>query len=239
MAKKARKTPPNSKHLPSWKVWQAEHEALLDKLTPAQKALLEAAVRFVAAVEGEHILVRIAGFFLLHAGMGLSPAQVGAAIGRSDRAMRTVQAHGPRELLDTVPSGYPKQGNPHRPGFRRGPITLCAWMAALAWHALRNLAFSLPKTFHLAHPRTLRRWLLERNAHLLLTNQRLLVVLDSRRGHRWLLPLLRAFNDRKVPLPWLDDRAIAIGFAAPLGTARPRISAVGYEHTISPAGVWC
>jgi hypothetical protein len=48
-----------------------------------------------------------------------------------------------------------------------------------------------------------------------MTKRRLLVVLDSRRGHAWLLPLLRAFNDRKVRLPWLDNRVIAIGFIVP------------------------
>jgi hypothetical protein len=146
--------------------------------------------------------------------------------------------------LDTVPSGYPKQGRPDRPGFRRGPITLCAWITALAWHALRELGLSLPKTFHLAHPRTLRRWVLERSAQLLITKHRLLVVLESRRGHAWLLPLLRAFNDSKVRLPWLDDRVIAIGFAAPLGGARrPRRrhpkSEVRYERQIGLPGVWC
>src|SRR6266545_3742562 len=48
---------------------------------------------------------------------------------------RTRQHHeqgyriGVRDMaLDTVPSGYPKKGRPNRPGFRRGPITLCAWI---------------------------------------------------------------------------------------------------------------
>jgi hypothetical protein len=145
--------------------------------------------------------------------------------------------------LDTVPSGYPKQGQPNRPGFRRGPITLCAWITALTWHALRDLGLNLPKTFHLAHPRTLRRWVLERSAQLLMTKRRLLVVLDSRRGHAWLLPLLRAFNDRKVRLPWLDNRVIAIGFIAPPGDARRRRrcpnTELGYELLNAAAGVWC
>lgn len=144
--------------------------------------------------------------------------------------------------LDTVPSGYPKDGQPDRPGFQRGPITLCAWVTALAWHALRDLGLALPKAFHFAHPRTLRRWLLERSAHILMTNTRLLIVLDSRRGHRWLLPILRAFNERHVRLPWIDGRIVAIGFAAP-PSASPKKGAkyaeVGSERMISAAGVWC
>ena len=143
--------------------------------------------------------------------------------------------------LDTVPSGYPKNGRPDRPGFRKGPITLCAWIAALAWDALRQLGLSLPTRFHLAHPRTLRRWVLERNAELLMSKTHLFVVLETDRGRRWLLPLLRRFNDLRITLPWLDGRCVAIGFAKPSRYRKSRgdNSEVGYERMISPAGVWC
>jgi len=174
------------------------------------------------------MLRRAEAFFLLHAGIGLTPAQVGAAVGRTDRALRTVQSlsapaflesvwtelgrHrqrrrgeflllpaalalsgvaartlakvlGGTELrrptygnawkrlprtslfilhddtpppldvlhelrtrqhheqgyhigvhdlwLDSVPSGYPKDRRPDRPGFRPDPLTLCAWIAAV------------------------------------------------------------------------------------------------------------
>jgi hypothetical protein len=148
--------------------------------------------------------------------------------------------------LDTVPSGYPKNGRPDRPGFRPGPITLCGWVTALAWDALRSLTLSLPKVFHLAHPRTLRRWVLEREAELLLTRTHLFVVLASRTGHLWLLPLLRAFNALRVSLPWLAGRVVAIGFVPPPRTSRRRRARalatdaeVSSERMISPAGVWC
>jgi hypothetical protein len=41
-------------------------------------------------------------FFLLHSGMGLTPAQVGAAVGRTDRAMRAVKTLSVREMLDSI-----------------------------------------------------------------------------------------------------------------------------------------
>lgn len=97
---------------------------MLGKLSPAQQALLEAAVRFVAEVEAEHIMVRMAGFFLLHAGMGLSPAQVGAAIGRTDRAMRTVQAIGARELLESIWGEMGRHRKPKLAAEHAGPIAL-------------------------------------------------------------------------------------------------------------------
>jgi len=48
------------------------------------------------------MLIRLIAFFLLHADMGLTPVQVGAAVGRTDRAMRTVQALSAREVLDAL-----------------------------------------------------------------------------------------------------------------------------------------
>ena len=54
--------------------------------------------------------------------------------------------------IDTSPSGYPKSGRPDRPGFRQGPLTLYAWIAALVWDALRALGDALPARFHLRPP---------------------------------------------------------------------------------------
>jgi hypothetical protein len=147
--------------------------------------------------------------------------------------------------LDTVPSGYPKKGRPDHPGFRRGPITLCAWLTALAWDALRDLGKRLPPTFHLAHPRTLRRWIFERDAELLMTPSHLLVVLESTRGHTWLRPLLRTFNHLAPALPWLGGRRVAIGFAPELRlrihrrSAGARMPEVGSDRYRLTGGVWC
>jgi hypothetical protein len=87
---------------PSWETWATEQRELLAKATASQQVLLEAAVRFVAATDGQPIMRRMAGFFLLNAQLGLLPAQVGAAVGRTDRAMRTVQSLSARELLESI-----------------------------------------------------------------------------------------------------------------------------------------
>ena len=149
--------------------------------------------------------------------------------------------------LDTVPSGYPKDGRPDRPGFRRGPITLCAWITALTWDALRDLASRLPPAFQMAHPRTLRRWILERDAELLVTPSHLLVALESTRGHKWLRPILRKFNDLAPTLPWFGDRRVAIGFAPQLRLRRGphrrrngvRDPEAGSDRRSMAGGVWC
>ena len=147
--------------------------------------------------------------------------------------------------IDTSPSGYPKNGRPDRPGFRQGPLTLCAWIATLAWDALCALGHALPARFHLAHPRTLRRWVLRRDADLILTPSHLLVVLAFTQRRAWLRPLAQRFNEAEVVLPWLGGRRVLMGFAArsqPLSDARPVLpeaAEVGSGSTKGCAGVWC
>lgn len=109
---------------PSWKKWKRSHGDVLRKATEPQRALLEAAVRFVAEVEAEHMMVRLSGFFLLHAHMGLTPSQVGAAVGRSDRAMRTVQSLDARELLESVWGEMGRHRKPKLSAEHAGPIAL-------------------------------------------------------------------------------------------------------------------
>ena len=87
---------------PSWAAWMAAHGDVLAALTGPQRTLMEAAVRFVGATEGHPIRRRSAAFFLLHARAAVSPAQVGVAVGRTDRAWRTVQALSARDLLESI-----------------------------------------------------------------------------------------------------------------------------------------
>ena len=106
----------------AWVRWQREHADVLARGTGPQRVLLEAAVRFVAVIAGQPILLRVAAFFLLHAGMGLTPAQVGAAVGRTDRAMRTVQALGAREVLDSIWAELRRHRQPKLHPEHAGPI---------------------------------------------------------------------------------------------------------------------
>ena len=106
----------------AWVRWQREHAEVLARGTGPQRILLEAAVRFVAVITAQPILLRVAAFFLLHAGMGLTPAQVGAAVGRTDRAMRTVQALGAREVLESIWAELGRHRQPKLHPEHAGPI---------------------------------------------------------------------------------------------------------------------
>lgn len=106
----------------AWANWQHEHAAVLEKATGPQRVLLEAAVRFVAVIAAQPILLRAAAYFLLHAGMGLTPAQVGAAVGRTDRAMRTVRGLSAHELLDSIWGELGRHRQPKLHPEHAGPI---------------------------------------------------------------------------------------------------------------------
>jgi hypothetical protein len=76
----------------------------------------------VAVIAAQPVLLRVAAFFLLHSGMGLTPAQVGAAVGRTDRAMRTVKGLGVREMLDSVWAELGRHRQPKLHPEHAGPI---------------------------------------------------------------------------------------------------------------------
>jgi hypothetical protein len=75
---------------------------VLERATRSQQVLLVAAVRFVAVIAAQPILRRVAAYSLLHAEMGLTAAQAGAAVGRTDRAMRTARTLTVQQLIESI-----------------------------------------------------------------------------------------------------------------------------------------
>ena len=106
----------------AWTRWEREHADVLERATVQQRALLEAAVWFIAVIAGQPLLLRMAAFFLLHAGMDLTPAQVGAAVGRTDRAMRTVRGLSAHDLLDSIWAELGRHRQPKLHAEHAGPI---------------------------------------------------------------------------------------------------------------------
>jgi hypothetical protein len=106
----------------AWVRWQSEHGDVLERATGSQRVLLEAAVRFVTVIVAQPILLRVAAYFLLHADMGLTAAQVGAAVGRTDRAMRTVRALTAHEVLDSIWAELGRHRQPRLHPEHAGPM---------------------------------------------------------------------------------------------------------------------
>jgi hypothetical protein len=105
-----------------WASWKHEHASVLERATGPQRVLLEAAVRFIAIIAAQPLLLRMAAFFLLHAGMGLTPAQVGAAVGRTEQAMRTVRGLSARDLLHSIWAELGRHRQPKLHPEHAGPI---------------------------------------------------------------------------------------------------------------------
>lgn len=122
MVSKSSTAPQSERPEDVWASWSRDHIGALQRATAAQRVLLEAAVRFEAAINGQAILLRAAAFFLLHAGMGLTPAQLGAALGRTDRAMRLVQALSAQDWLDSVWAELRRHRQPKLRAEHAGPI---------------------------------------------------------------------------------------------------------------------
>jgi transposase len=105
-----------------WEDWERQHAELLREATGPQRVLLEATVRFLEAIDAQAILLRVVAFFLLHAGMGLTLVQVGAAVGRTERAMRTVRALSARQLLESIWDELGRHRQPKLRAEQAGPI---------------------------------------------------------------------------------------------------------------------
>lgn len=138
-------------------------------------------------------------------------------------------------FVDTAPSGYNKHSrNVKRPGFKQNAITLYAWIAALAANALDTFTRTLPERFLHAHPRTLRRWIFNVDADLLLGKDTLIVMLHPRRLHRLWLHLVRTANRHPVRIPWLDNRRLIL--ALPTHGFLPEGA---FDPPAGPLGVRC
>jgi hypothetical protein len=122
MATQKRGTEGSEQPQEAWTRWEQAHADVLERATVPQRVLLEAAVRFVAAIVAQPIMTRMAAFFLLHAGMGLTPAQVGRALGRTDRAMRYVQALSAQDLLESIWGELRRHRQPKLHAEHAGPI---------------------------------------------------------------------------------------------------------------------
>jgi hypothetical protein len=137
-------------------------------------------------------------------------------------------------FVDTAPSGYNKKSpNPDRPGFRKNAITLYAWATGLAVNTLSSFTAELPKRFHFAHPRTLRRWWFNFPADLYLTPKVLIVLLHPRWHRGWWELRVSQLNAKNLRVPWLADRLVRFSVAA-RGASEP-----SSDPPAVPQTVWC
>jgi hypothetical protein len=115
------------------------------------------------------------------------------------------------EMLDGVPCGYDKDSpDPKRPRWQRGGLQMIAWLVALVYNALANVAVELAGDYDGSHVRTLRRKFFNRAGTLYRTPEALIVNLDPFRGQEALVPVIDEFNSYAHRLPWLENRQVVI-----------------------------
>jgi hypothetical protein len=121
-------------------------------------------------------------------------------------------------FVDSAPSGYNKKSkNPDRPGFRKNAISLYAWLVGLAVNTLTSLTGELPKRLRLAHPRTLRRWLLNMRADLYLGKGTLIIVMRPRWFRGWWAKKVERLNKKNIRVPWMENRLCIYSLGPPPG----------------------
>lgn len=115
------------------------------------------------------------------------------------------------EALDATTNGYNKKARDRRrPGFNHGPIHIVAWVKALAYNAMRALSERLPGRLARAHPRTLRRFFLNRPGTIWQTPTDLIVQMDYFPEQRRIEHLIADLNEATVRLPWHGDRRLVL-----------------------------
>lgn len=142
------------------------------------------------------------------------------------------------EALDAVTNGYNKWArNRKRPGFNHGPIQTVAWIKALAYNALRALSERLPGRLARAHPRTLRRFFLNRPGTIWQTPTDVIVQMDHFPEQRHIEHLVSEINDKALRLPWLADRRLVLSLTPK--PARRKNTAVGSATPSAGPAVRC
>lgn len=141
-------------------------------------------------------------------------------------------------FVDTAACGYNKQSvNPTRPGFKQNAITLCGWIAAVANNSLDALTKMVAPHLDVhAHPRTLRRWLINVPADIYLGMGTLIVHLKPAKLHNLWVVLARTANARAVRIPWMENRRLILALERP---NRPRQAEPSADPRDAKGGIWC
>ena len=130
-----------------------------------------------------------------------------------------VQVHD--EYLNAVTCGYDKQSpNRKRPRFRRGPLQMMGWLAALVFNACADFAGELGADWEGAFIRTLRRTFFNRPGKLYQTPKALIVCFEEASSDkRKLIPYIDRLNAEQHRIPWLDNRLLVL---SPSPSTKPR-----------------
>jgi hypothetical protein len=120
-------------------------------------------------------------------------------------------------FLNAVPCGYDKKSpDRHRPRFRRGPLQMIGWLAALVYNACAEFAEGLSPAYAGSFISTLRRMFFNRPGDLYCTPRALIVYLDDFPEQNVLVDYIDQFNAAQHRIPWFGNRQLVLSLSADL-----------------------
>lgn len=115
------------------------------------------------------------------------------------------------EFLNAVTCGYDKESpDRHRPRFRRGPLQMMGWLAALVYNACANFAERVSPADAGKFVGTLRRTFFNRKGDLYCTPTALIVYMKEFPQQDRLIKYIDQFNAAQHRIPWLDNRQLIL-----------------------------
>jgi len=115
------------------------------------------------------------------------------------------------EFINAIPCGYDKQSPDRgRPRFRRGPLQMVGWLAALVYNAYADFAEVLSPAYAGKFVSTLRRIFFNRKGDLYSTPTALIVYLEQFPEQNLLVDYVDEFNAARHRIPWFGNRQLIL-----------------------------
>jgi hypothetical protein len=113
------------------------------------------------------------------------------------------------EFVNATTCGYGKASpDRRRPRFRRGPLQMMGWLAALVYNACADFAEGLSPSYAGKFVSTLRRVFYNRKGDLYCTPNALIIYLEEFSEQDALVDYIDQFNAAKHRIPWLENRQL-------------------------------
>jgi hypothetical protein len=126
------------------------------------------------------------------------------------------------EFLNAVPCGYDKESPDRlRPRFRRGPLQMMGWLAALVYNACAELAQGLSPSYAGKFVSTLRRTFFNRPGNLYCTPETLIVYLEEFAEQNLLVNYIDQLNAAQHRIPGFGNRQLVLSLAPNKARASP------------------
>lgn len=123
-----------------------------------------------------------------------------------------VQVHD--EFVNATTCGYDKESPDRgRPRFRRGPLQMMGWLAALVYNACADLGEGLSPSYAGKFISTLRRIFFNRPGNLYCTPNALIVYMDAFSEQDALVDYIDQFNAAEHRIPWFGHRKLVLSLS--------------------------